>query len=386
MDRPAAWLPLLAILSLFAFGSLAWAGTHALGDSADLLRRAKEIQLLLRGSDPYQAPDMTYPPTALPVFAPLVAPFGPESLKVAWLVMNLVALALFCGAVVRLWGRDWPAWLQVAFCLAVVASKPVRGGIGLGQFHLIPMVLMLLSVAALNGRRSAIAGLLVGLALAKPTMAVPFLGYLAVRREWRALAVAALSQVGALMAVSCWLRVTPWRLMGEWLANARRQEAAGMIDVPSLVARAWPHLPVSSTQLAAVLLIVTFAAMLAFRRQSDFALVSFSTFMAAIFTYHRPYDLVLLVPALALAVDTARHGRGRSRMPKALVAILFAVLLISPSHPSVMGRFEHTYEVLFIVLSYAFLAWTVSLLATTSDGRPRGNAPWEGMALGRLER
>ena len=138
MDRLLVRVPLLAVLGLLAAAGLAWGGWHALAKSDDLMRRAEEVALFVDRANPYADPDMSYPPSALPIFAAGIAPIPPEALRPVWLVWNLAALAVLCGTIVRLWGRSWPGWLVAAFCLTVAASKPVRGGIGLGQFHLIP--------------------------------------------------------------------------------------------------------------------------------------------------------------------------------------------------------------------------------------------------------
>src|SRR4051812_30432456 len=195
-------LPILALLlSLLglALVSLDWGVRFALLESKDLMYRRAEVERFVQGDDPYQLPTMTYPPSALAVFAPLLAPFGPAAVKPAWLGLNLIFVGVLCGAIVALWGRSWPPWLRVAFCLTVVASKPVRGGIALGQFHLIPTAMMLVAVLALRARRPVVAGLLVAVALAKPTMVLPFLGFLAVRQHWRALGVALGVQAAALL-------------------------------------------------------------------------------------------------------------------------------------------------------------------------------------------
>ncbi|HEV3164286.1 MAG TPA: glycosyltransferase family 87 protein [Isosphaeraceae bacterium] len=355
MDRPLAWLPTLAILALLAVASLAWAGHHALRKSDDLMRRAEEISLFVKAENPYHDPDMTYPPTALPVFAPLVAPFlaRPVVLRAVWLALNLVVLVVLCATIVRLWGKSWPGWLQAAFCLAVVACKPVRGGIGLGQFHLVPVALMLLSLTALKARRPTLAGLLVGIALAKPTMVAPFLGFLAVRRQWRTLFTAGLLQGAMLLGVSGWLRISPDRLIADWLANARSQLNQGVIDIPSLLERAWPAAPASASQVALGVLILTFAMMYLCRRQNDLRLVSFCMFMSALFTYHRHYDLVLLVPALAAAIEAARTDTGPGARTKTLVATLLAIALISPSNSAITGRYEIYYNIFFIIIIYS---------------------------------
>jgi hypothetical protein len=302
------------------------------------------------------------------VFAPLVAPFGPQALRGVWLVLNLASLGLLCGVVIRLWAKDWPFWLQVSFCLAVIASKPVRGGIALGQFHLIPTALMLATVLALHEARRLAAGIMLGVALAKPTMALPFLGYLVARRQWQAIGVAVGFHALALAVVAIWLGMGPIRLLDEWVTTARLQLSEGAIDLPSLILKAWPAAPVSPPQVTLAVLAVGFAVTLRAWWKPEPALVSFCTFVAAIFTYHRPYDLVLLIPTLAYLIETARVSEGRSQNFRLAAAVGFAVLLIAPSHPSVAGRWEVWHGSVFVVVAYLYLGLLAYDLATGRGG------------------
>jgi hypothetical protein len=396
MDRPIVWLPTLTVLGLLALVSLAWGAEHALQKSDDLLRRAQEVGLFLERQDPYRDPDSTYPPSALPLFAALIGPVVPAALRGFWLALNLAALLALCVAVMRLWGRDWPAWLQLGFCLVVAASKPVRGGIGLGQFHLIPMALIVFSVWSVRAKREWTGGLLLGLALAKPTMALPFLGFLAARQHWRALAAACAVQIAAFLAVAAWLHKSPVHLVREWLARAQGQEAAGLVDVPSLLHRAWPEATVSVSLVTLVLLALTVAATIALRHRSELALVSFCAFSSAVMAYHRPYDLVLLVPALALAIEGALRAPVAWVWPRSMAAAAFALALVLPNDPLVRSGYEHLYEVAFTVSLYAFLAIVVwdlvrggpvqAVQGTSGPGRgsaPALTGPWFRVALPR---
>lgn len=371
MDRRVigfGW-PLIAVLAALAMISLAWAGTKAIQASDDLMRRAEEVRLFLRGANPYRIPDMTYPPSALAVFVPLVAPLAESGtqLRFAWLGWNLAALAVVAWLLVRLWGPGWPPVLKLAFVLAVAASKPVRGGIGLGQFHLIPLAAMLLAVQAYQRKRPAAAGCWIAVALVKPTMALPFLAFWLVRRQWRAVAVALALHAAALATVSAWTRTTPWRLLGDWLANARTQEAAGTLDIPSLCERAWPQvLPASWISLA--ILAATMVLVWCLRKRSDASLVSLTLCLAAIFSYHRHYDLVLLLPAFALAVNDAWQSRGPARVLLVVLAAALALLIMAPSHPSVTGSLERVYDQFFPPAVYVLLGLLFG--SVMWDGRP----------------
>ena len=369
MDRPLARIALLALLSFLAGAGLAWGAWHALGKSDDLLRRAEEVALFVVGIDPYGDPDLSYPPSALPVFAALIAPIPPPALRATWLVLNLAALGGLGAMIVRLWGRSWPAWVGAAFCLTVAASKPVRGGIALGQFHLIPTALLVGSAAALEARRPIVAGVLVGIALIKPTMALPFLGYLVARGSWTALASAAGVQAGLWLIASTWLGVGPIALLGEWMANTRLQEAAGTIDLPSLIRSAWPGAPLPASAIALLVLAAGIAVTIALRRKSDLALVALSTYLAAIFTYHRAYDLVLLVPALAFAIDLTQRPGAPSPRLGTFAAVSLGLMLLAPSHPSIAGGLERLHDRIVAVASYLFLALGLVAILREPDRR-----------------
>jgi hypothetical protein len=384
MNRSLVRAALLVILTLLAVFSLAWGCGHALAASKDLMSRWAEVERFLRRDDPFALVSLTYPPSALPVFAALIGPFGPASVRSFWLGLNLAFLAMLCGATIALWGRWWPAWLRGAVCLVVVASKPVRGGIALGQFHLIPTVLMLLAVLALRGRRPILAGLLVGIALAKPTMVLPFLGFLAVRRHWRVLLVALGVQAVLTLGASAWLGIGPGRLIAEWLANARTQLAEGLMDVPSLVQQQWPGAPAGAGAITMAVLAAGLAVMAACRRGSDLTLVSLAAYIAAVSTYHRPYDFVLLVPALAELIAAAWRSGGRAALAWRGAAIVFALMLIAPSHPSIAGRWERWHDLAFIMLAYGYLGVMIfALVRQARHARPTRPSVFSGSQAAR---
>lgn len=362
---------LLGAQTLLAAGSLIWAASVALEDSADLIRRSEEVALFVGGADPFHDPDMTYPPTAPPVFTLLVAPFGKQALRAVWLDLNLTALGVLIGAIVVAWGRSWPVWLKVSFALAAAASRPVRGGIGLGQFHLIPTALLMLALPTIAAGWPILAGLFVGIALTKPTMALPFLVFLAVRRRWRTLSVA-LGLQGALLAiVSGWLGIGPARLVHEWLGNARGQLAAGTIDLPTLVPRLWPACPLDPSQLGLIALAGSGLLIVALRRGPDAALASLALFLGAIFTYHRHYDLVLLIPTLGFLIQEAHNAPSvAGARTRTIAAAFFAALLIAPTDPRFTGRYQAVAEAAFVVLAYGYLGAIVGRLARSGGSGP----------------
>jgi hypothetical protein len=365
-DRPPIKIGVLALLTVLAVASLGWAATHALSESADLMRRVQEIRLFTQRADPYRDPDMTYPPSALVVFAPLVAPFSTHGLRLFWLGLNLASLVSLAVAIVAIWGRNWPAWLMAAFVLFTVASKPARLAIGMGQFALTPAALLLVAYLLAERRREVAAGLLVGIALAKPTLSLPFLAFLAVQRHHRAVVAALAFQAVATLAASAWLETSPALLVAEWLAQAREQQAKGLVDAPSVLTSIWRGSAPFSDLLSAAILTLTIGGLIVARRRNPRDLALFALLMSVVFTYHRPYDLVLMLPAIGALLDCAVRTRSRS-LVAAVIGV--AAIFILPADSRIIGPSTVYYERLFVAVSYALVAFSVYGLAKPADNQ-----------------
>jgi Glycosyltransferase family 87 len=364
MDRAPLKIAILVVSTALAALSLNRGARQALSNSADLMRRTEEVALFVHQADPYDDPDMTYPPSALIVFTPLVAPFSTTSVRAFWLGLNLASLLVLVGAIVSIWGRAWPPWVVYSFLMMTAGSSPVRLAIGMGQFALLPVALTVLSHWLVERRRQVLAGSLLGVALAKPTLSLPFLGVLVVRRYKLACLAAIGFQVVATIAASLWLRQTPVTLIQKWVSLARIQQGAGLIDVPSVARGFWPASTRISSAVSATLLAATLFVLFAFRRKATRDLTLFALMMAAVFTYHRPYDLVLLLPAAAALIDQAWHTRARGWT---LAAIVVVSVLTLPSDPTILRIPPIVYEAGFIVISYGLLGFSLFRLTTGVD-------------------
>ncbi len=383
---------LLAGLIPLALWSLHWGTTQAIVDSADLERRAEEVRLFQAGDDPYRDPDLTYPPSALPVFTALLAGVDGPELPRSWLALNLVAVGALGWTLIAVYGRDWPGWLRLAFLLALAASRPVRAGLALGQYHALPTALMIGAwVIAIRTRGASqtdsepataggianrlgvgpgcfrrgdgFAGILLALAAIKPTMVLPFFGAWLLCWGPAALLVAGLAQLALWAGAAVWLGVSPVRLGLEWLANARTQEAAGTVDLPSLLAHTPLGIELSASSITLLVLLAGLLLMACLPRHDAGALAALGALLGAVFAYHRHYDLVLLLPALAWLIEQARGAIGpRGRRTRAAVW-LFGLMLILPSHPAPLRRFAPLYEAAFVAVTYGVLVLIVVHLA-----------------------
>lgn len=358
MDRRRLIAFGLFVLLALAALSLAWGSYQAIRKSDDLRLRSFEVAAFVRGEDPYNRPDMSYPPAAPLVFTPLIAPFQPLVLRIFWLALNLAALAAVCRSVLVLWGADWPRTLQFAVVLTIIAAKPTRLGIGLGQFHLIPTLLVLLAIEAVRSKREIVAGILLAIALAKPTMVVPFLIYFALKGLWRTIGTAVLTQLIATLTVSLRLGISPVRLISEWVRNARLQTSAGVIDLTSIVAKIAPDLRVSPFVLSAIILLIGIFICIRYRDRSELGSIAVCSFISCAFTYHRWYDLVLLVPCFVYAIDAARRSVGARAGAIATFAFAFATIWVLPNNAwdgTIAGRIHEWALVALCYLLFALL-------------------------------
>lgn len=349
------WIPAL----ILAAWSLAWGAGQALADSADLLRRVEEVALFLHRDDPYTDPDLTYPPSALPVFTLLLGALPSGSEPAAWLALNLAAALALVFGLRAVWANSADrAWVVPLACW-VLAARPTRAGLALGQFHLIPVALAVWTIPALAARRERLAGALLGIALIKPTMAAPLWVVWMVRGHRRAAGVALAVQAGLILLASVWLSRPPWTLVAGFLSNARGQSAAGSLDLPGLLGRAGA--PETLALLAGGGLIVL-NALVAWRTRaaSEATATALALTTAAVATYHRHYDLVLLLPAV-LAVGRRAPALG----------IPIALLLIPPTHPAWIRPFAAALDAAVAASAYLLgIALAFQCLAEHGRGAP----------------
>jgi len=95
-----------------------------------------------------------------------------EQLRAVFVLINLLTTFLILLLIHKLWGSNWSArthWLLAAFLLS---SAPFRVALRYGQISLILTALVLGSLLAWKKKRAGLAGLLIGLSLAKYSLTV----------------------------------------------------------------------------------------------------------------------------------------------------------------------------------------------------------------------
>lgn len=141
-----------------------------------------------------------YPPHASVVLAPIALLSLPAA-AIVWATLNLGFAVAAPWLAARLVRRDVPKQVLLLFTTTFLCWSATRT---LVQFTLVAVLLGLAS-GVVGEKRSGRGGILLGLALIKPQIAVPFVLWTAFRRRWGVLTVAA-ATVAVLTAVYC-LRV-----------------------------------------------------------------------------------------------------------------------------------------------------------------------------------
>ena len=228
---------------------------------------APEIFLSQRWLDgaPLYRPDLSTQGTPWPPFAALaLAPLGllaRASLPVAVAVWT--ALSAACLAIAVVVARRWGTWWTVALALAATAV-PIETNFEHRNVNTVLLLLVLAAAADLEQARERRAGLWVGLAAAIKAFPALLIPYLALQRQWRAVAVAiAVAAGGTLLALLPYGPSAAWDNVTDWLqssfAQSRWQLALNDQSLRALVLRlgGTPELGVGLAVLCALVVLTT---------------------------------------------------------------------------------------------------------------------------------
>ncbi len=147
----------------------------------------------------------------LPVFALLMTPVAllPWQYGIRGVAyLNLFSLFLCIGLLWRMTAARWSRELRLLFVGGLLLQRPTMAVLFHGQTTLMICALLAAMLYALSRRKDGWAGVLLGLALSKFTLAIPFLAALAYRRNWKATFAALAVLIGA-NALVAW----PWGLL-----------------------------------------------------------------------------------------------------------------------------------------------------------------------------
>ncbi|MFG1606753.1 glycosyltransferase 87 family protein [Actinoplanes sp. NPDC049265] len=267
----------------------------------------------------------TYPPFAAIVFAPLAWTSWPVAVA-AGLVVNaaMVGLLMRWYVLPALRSRGWTAWSVVPLVfLAFLLFEPSRDTFSYGQINLVLLVLVGADLRNLENNR--LSGWGVGLAAAIKLTPAVFIGYLIIRRQYRAAATAVGTAAGATLIT---LLVAPDESRTFWTQALWDTQRVGRTEY---VSNQSLHGVIARLQAPETAWLALVALVLAFwwwtARNADhrtgFALTGMVACLISPITW--VHHLVWLLPALFLLIEQSLDR------PRRLAAVLGAVALMSSS-------------------------------------------------------
>jgi hypothetical protein len=283
-----------------------------------------------RPNDPRDQQGFAYPFYVAFLLAPTFGlPFATLAAGFGYLLLALTALS------VPLWlyavGWRPPLAVTLALTLLTLGSFPTLQGVALQQLSLVVGALLAGAAAALVGGRHALAGALLALATIKPQIAAPLVAWLALwtisdwpRRQgvaWGFSGVMALLVGGAQIAAPGWI--------GRFLTalGAYQQYTAGQPLFETLLTP-W------GGRLAAAAGILLVAGVCWRARRAPAGSAGFALALAlvpaltlAIIPTWAPYNQVLLLPGLLLALREAVVFRAQGRPGKYVYFLLWLLVL-----------------------------------------------------------
>ncbi|MBX3359766.1 MAG: DUF2029 domain-containing protein [Phycisphaeraceae bacterium] len=187
-------LPALVILGVFVYGVASSIPRIGQARTADFGHFYWAARAMLDGSDPYTSwhNGYIYPPLLAFLYTPL-ARFDFDTAAALSLVLNTLivfaTLVLSTRSAVDRFDirRAWPAVLTVAAIASVIIADKIKGELQMWQTNAILLLMYALALTWLD-RRPVLAGLALGVAFNIKYLPIVLLGWLLVRRRWRAAA------------------------------------------------------------------------------------------------------------------------------------------------------------------------------------------------------
>jgi hypothetical protein len=313
-----------AAVALAMASALGWSIRHGAGDW-----RVFAAAGSLAGTHALIAPPQAWQIFVyLPGAAWALVPFARLPLAVSFCIdaALMLACAAAAGAVAaRTYGLSPTScsWLYVLWPPVVYAAAII------GQNAPFGLLLAQLTIAGIARRSLALTAVPLGLLLYKPTYALPLVGVLLLRARLRALGAVAVSAAGWYVA-SAAATGGDWSWPGEWVRSIARYapgdlsvNAAFVVSLPGLLARAGAGIPV----LAAVVGAAAVAVALAVRRAGPVEAASAACVAGIALSPHAlAYDAALALPMVAFTASRlAEPARTRLLLLAFAVAPLFFV-------------------------------------------------------------
>ena len=292
----------------------------------DLKLRHEETLLWFSGGDVYGLPRLTYPPGTYAFLFPALGWSHFDTARWLWAGLSLLLCILMARTVWREVGAVNPVE-RTGWTFLVLAMVSVSVTIGNGQVGLWVLVVLLAAISRMSKdvpRGTFPLAALLALALIKPTASLPFLWLFVALGEWRGLIGGLLLYSLLTVGAAAFQDGSLMNLLGSWLEQSRLSyQEPGYANLNSLLSI--PYLETWGISLSLLVFLVGGAWVIVHRKADPWALAGFLGIVARLWTYHRIYDDLLLVPAV---IALYRHlDNSRKKWRQSLLILSLASLL-----------------------------------------------------------
>ena len=264
-----------------------------------------------------------YPLTAFVLLSPIAAlPWA--FARSLWLAINLIAFLLMLWLMVSLAHADWRDLRTQIFLAFTVALAPVHTGVATANPVIVVVALCVTTVFLAQQGRALASGmtLAVGVSL-KPTVAMAFVIFYIVHRQWRMVGVTCATSAVLMVAGMARLWRSGFSWLPSYLENSAKVFSRGSIDDFTPANRSWFNMVNAQVAFYSLVKSVVWSNVLTFlivgsllglwlwfiiKNRAGWNLLALSTLVTICLlpVYHRFYDAVLLIFPLAWAWLCAR--------------------------------------------------------------------------------
>ena len=301
----------LAALSIAYLGKGFFYGIFLNGEGSDVLRRWLEERFVLgehidpRAAAAFVRRGVVYPPWSYFSGALLFWPPWPE-VRVWFALINFASL-IWIIRFVAAYARDQSKLDRLLLVLSVTAIAALCTTIGVGNYPVIVVALLVGAYQADQAERPILSGLLIGLAMLKPQLSGPFLLVALVRGRFRALTTAVIYVIVASIAIWMISGTDPVRMLAQSV-RMTAVYAATTDGLLTLVLDLGVAYRLAAPLTAIVCLAIFTPALWYYRDRSLMLLFAIAAVMSRLWTYNlNTSNLMLIFLLLALwrlAIET----------------------------------------------------------------------------------
>jgi hypothetical protein len=284
------------------FYHLLWGTDKA--DAYDLNLRWTQEQYIFRWQPPSLA---DYPPWAFFSGAFLLWPSW-EATRVLFAVVNLFAL-LGIGLWAYKIGRPLGRWEAFLLLFSALALSSYCTTLEIGQYGILVVAFLVFGLAAVEQGQPVLGGLLIGIAMMKPTISGPFLIPLLIKKRYTALASATAYLIGATLLIWYVTQMNPVAMLKQMADEAKGYSSTGY-GLVNLVYSSGLDQKVATPVVGLGVIAVTALVMFAGSSRDLLTQFAIASVAGRFWVHHKGHDnlgLVFLLVALAsVALKTRR--------------------------------------------------------------------------------